>query len=285
MSAIKEYYLLIKPGIVRSNLLAAITGFLFASQGSFDWQIFLAVAVGTTAIVASGCVANNYMDRHIDSQMNRTKNRAVVTGRISGKAALVYSAILFIIGFTSLVLLTNILAVIVGVMGFIGYVFVYGYAKRTTIHSTLIGSLPGATPILAGYVAVTGTIDVAAMLLFLSMIFWQMPHFFAIGAYRKKDYTAADLPILPVQKDIIYTKRQVAIYIVLYFTTVVTLVAVGHASITFLIVMGILCLRWIIAAQKSFSDTTTKWARQIFLQSLIILLIYCVLLSLNHWLP
>lgn len=285
MSFLKEYYLLVKPGIVRSNLLAAITGFFFASQGSFDWQIFFAVTVGTTAIVASGCVANNYMDRRIDSQMKRTKNRALVAGRISGRAALIYSALLFIIGFTALLLLTNALAVAVGVAGFIGYVFVYGYAKRTTTHSTLIGSLPGATPILAGYTAVTGEADIVAALLFLSMIFWQMPHFFAIGAYRKKDYAAADLPILPVQKDLIHTKRQTVVYIVLYFATITGIVVSGYASVTFLVVMGILSLRWIITASKSFSDTTTKWAKQIFLQSLVILIVYCIVLSINHWLP
>lgn len=287
MSLFKEYYLLTKPGIVRGNLITAIAGFLFASQGAVDWWLLFATIIGTTTIIASGCVANNYMDREIDSKMKRTKNRALVEGRISNRAALTFSVILLIIGVATLLLLTNIHAVLIGIIGFVGYVFVYGYAKRHTIYSTLIGSVPGATPIAAGYVVATGAIDGTTLLLFMCMVFWQMPHFYAIGMYRKKEYAAADLPILPVQRSFEATRRESLLYTVAYLLAILVLAVTWPASIVFFVVMSMLCIRWIIAAGKRPNNATeeNQWARIVFKQSLGILMVFSVLLSFDFWLP
>ncbi|MEK9196104.1 MAG: UbiA family prenyltransferase, partial [Patescibacteria group bacterium] len=106
---IKTYYQITKPGIIRGNVMTAIAGFLLASKGEIDLWLLLAVASGTSLIIASGCVFNNYIDRNIDAIMHRTKNRALVTKEISACSALVYATSLSIVGFAILIMYANVL--------------------------------------------------------------------------------------------------------------------------------------------------------------------------------
>lgn len=285
MSRLKAYYRLTKPGIIRGNLITTAAGFFFASQGDIDWWLFVALVSGVAFVIASGCVFNNYLDRNIDKKMARTQNRALVTGDISAKAALSYATILGIFGFTILALYTNYLTVLVGVIGFVDYVVLYGYAKRNSVHSTLIGGISGSTALVAGYVAVIGSFDIVALLLFLIMAFWQMPHFFAIGVYRRKDYAAAELPILPVKTGVLATKKQVALYIIGYIIAVSLLSVLGHTGYIYLSVMLILGLWWLFVALQGLKPDTNdiKWGHKVFGISLLILIAFSVLISLD-WL-
>ena len=110
-STIRTYYHLTKPGIVRGNALAAFAGYCF-DAGYFDKfsvSALLGMLVGICLVMASGCVFNNYIDRDIDRKMERTKKRALVTGAISAKSALIYGSLLLIIGIGTLLALTNLL--------------------------------------------------------------------------------------------------------------------------------------------------------------------------------
>lgn len=287
MSRLREYYLLTKPGIIRGNLMTAIAGFFFASQGNFDWWLCVAVLSGTALVIASGCVFNNYLDRGIDKKMARTQGRALVTGDISAKVALLYATTLGVIGFVILALYTNYLTVLIGIVGIVDYVILYGYAKRHSVHSTLIGGVSGSTALVAGYVAVTGSLDVVALLLFLIMAFWQMPHFYAIGVYRKKDYTAAGLPILPVKKGVLDTKKQTLVYIIGYIITAGLLGVLDYTGYTYLLIMTALGLWWLIVALQGFKPKTDdiKWGHKIFGISLLILMAFSLLISLDWLLP
>src|SRR6185369_12346497 len=104
---IKDYYQLTKPGIIYGNALPAIAGFLLASKDQVDVKLFLAMLVGLSLVIASGRVLNNIYDRNIDAKMERTKNRALVTGKISKTNALIFSAVLIILGVLVLTLLTT----------------------------------------------------------------------------------------------------------------------------------------------------------------------------------
>src|SRR4051812_28720954 len=111
-----------KPGIVRGNLVTLTAAYLLASKGHFVLGTFVAVFVGTALIIASACVVNNYIDRSIDEKMERTKKRALVVGTISARSALIYATVLGIIGFASLILYTNVLTTITGLIAYIFYV-------------------------------------------------------------------------------------------------------------------------------------------------------------------
>ena len=93
-----NYYLLMKPGILLGNLITVAAGFLLASKGIWDFQLFFATLLGLAFIMASGCVLNNYIDRHLDKKMARTKNRALVTGRISPTNAILFALVLAALG-------------------------------------------------------------------------------------------------------------------------------------------------------------------------------------------
>ena len=280
---IQTYYRLTKPGIIYGNILTTAAGFLFGSRGHFDVVSFLGVLVGTSLVIGAGCVFNNIIDRHIDAKMERTSKRALVTGKISVRDAAVYGLTLFALGFLILLLYTNILTVAIGIIGFIDYVLLYGIFKRRTTLGTLVGSICGATPIIAGYCAATGRFDTGALLLFLIMVVWQMPHFYSIAIYRGKDYASADIPVLPVVKGVRTAKVHILVYTILFIAANILLYTSGYAGYAYLTVMliaGLWWLRWALLGLRA--KNSNKWARKMFGYSLIILLIFSFMLSINY---
>ena len=130
LDRLKIYYRLTKPGIIYGNLMTTLAGFFLASKGHIDPWLLLAVGSGTALGMASGCVFNNYIDRGIDSKMKRTQKRALPSGTVSGRAALVYASVLGMLSFTILSLFTNALVVASGIIAVFFYVVLYGIAKR-----------------------------------------------------------------------------------------------------------------------------------------------------------
>lgn len=285
-NVIRTYYQLTKPGIIYGNALPAIAGFFLASQGHINVWLLVSMLLGTSLIIASACVFNNYIDRNIDKKMHRTKNRALVIGSISAQNAIVYASILGIVGVLILTLFTNLLTVGVGLIGFFNYVVLYGITKRRSIHGTIIGSISGATPPVAGYVAVTNHFDLGALLLFLVLIFWQMPHFYAIAIYRLKDYATAGIPVLPVRKSIVITKVHMLFYLLAFVITALLLTLFKFTGYTYLVIIALLGFTWLGFGVHGFwTKDTERWARQMFFFSLIIILIFSVTLSFNIVLP
>ena len=280
---LKTYYYLTKPGIIYGNGLAAIGGFLLASRGQFNIWLFLAMLAGSSLVIASGCVFNNYLDRKIDARMARTKKRALACGRVSGRNALIYASILGASGFILLAAFTNWLTVAIGLMGIVFYVIIYGFTKRHSVHGTLVGTISGATPPVAGYCAVTGRLDMGAILLFLILVFWQMPHFYAIAIYRAKDYAAAKLPVLPVVKGIRATKIQMLAYVLGFILVSAMLTVSGYTGYVYLATMMIVGLVWLWRSLQGFGvSNDIVWARKMFGFSLVALLIFCLMISIDN---
>lgn len=278
MNVVGMYYQLTKPGIVYSNAIAALAGFLLASQWRIDWLLLVATIAGVMFVIASACVCNNYIDRHIDVRMKRTKKRAIVSGLISGRNALTFSGVLGIIGF-GLLAQTNTLTVGLGVTAYIMYVVVYGYFKRTSVYGTLVGSVSGALPPVAGYAAVTGSIDLAAVILFLILTAWQMPHFYAIAMFRRDDYAAAKIPVLPVVKGMKAAKREIFAYIVLLAVVAPLLTVFGYAGIIYAIIAITAAGGWVVLALRNYKMDDVAWARKMFFYSLGCLLVLCFAVS------
>lgn len=285
-NTLQKYYQLTKPGIIYGNLITASAGFLLASKGDIGLMLLFETLAGISLVIASACVFNNYIDRGIDEKMARTKKRALVTHTISPRAAIFYSLLLGCIGFFILARFTNLLTVLLGLVAYINYIAAYAYAKRRSVHGTLVGSISGAIPPVAGYTAVTNDLDGAALILFLIMVFWQMPHFYSIGIYRLKDYRAAGLPILPVKKGIKSTKLQIMLYIFVFVLACVALSVFGYTGLSYLVVVASLGLFWLWEAVKGFNArSNSQWARQMFFYSLVITLATSIMLSLNSVLP
>lgn len=284
---LRNYLKLTKPGVMFGNLLTTLAGFLFASHGNFDWQLFLGTAIGTAFIISSACVINNVLDQDIDAKMERTKNRPLVSGGADPTIATIFGIALGLFGFIILATFTNTWVVGAGIVGFASYVWLYGaLSKRRSIHGTLVGAISGATPILAGYVAVKPGLDTAAILLFLILFFWQMPEFYSIAIYRRKEYKKARVPVITVQKSLEYTVNSIFLYSMAYIVTSLALFAFGYTSYTYVIIMGALNLYWIVLVSRGLRAAHINvWAKQMFRYTLVVLLIFSGLISLDHWLP
>lgn len=283
---IRKYLRLTKPGIVIGNLVTAIAGFIFASEGSFNPALFTAWVLGISLVMASACVFNNYIDRGIDAKMARTKKRALVTGDIRALNAIVFGSVLGIAGFLLIIAFINIPTFILGVVAYVNYIVFYGITKRKSIHGTLVGTISGAMPLAAGYTAVTGMINEITAILFLIMVFWQMPHFYAIAMYRLKDYKSAGIPVLPAVRGLAVTKFSILAYILFFSFAVIYLYASVNMGYVYLAVMLVATIFWLVYGLKGLTTNKNKaWAGKMFSISLRVLMIFSLLLSLDKFLP
>jgi protoheme IX farnesyltransferase len=283
---LKKYYQLTKPGIVYGNVFTTLASFLFASRWHFSSVLFFATLLGIAFVIASACVFNNYIDRDIDSKMARTKNRTFVLGTIDIRIALIYATLLLLAGVSLLYFYVNALTALVTAAGFIFYVFLYGFAKRTSHWGTEVGSVSGAVPILVGYTAISNHLDAPALILFLTLAFWQMPHFYAIAMYRLDDYRGAGIPVLPAVKGIRATKVYVVLYIIAFFIAASMLTVFSHAGYLHLSIVSLISIVWLYRGLQGFkASDDTKWARKLFFLSLVVLVVFSVSLSLASILP
>jgi protoheme IX farnesyltransferase len=283
---LKNYYDLTKPGIVYGNVFTTLAAFLFASRWHFGWGLFFATMIGIACVIASACVFNNYIDRDIDEKMQRTKDRALVSGAISSPSALRFGIILALLGFIFLLIFVNTLTAFAALIGFLVYVFAYTFSKRVTPWATEIGSIAGAMPIVVGYTAVTDRLDAAALILFLALAFWQMPHFYAIALFRREEYAAAGVPVLPITNGIWETELRMLLYIIAFGAAAFALNYFGYAGYAYLVIVEATALVWFALATEGFRrEDTEVWARKLFFTSLIALVVFSVMLSLASILP
>lgn len=288
---IRDYFELTKPGIIVGNLLTTIGAYLLAANllgPGFGLRIGLlvATAAGLSLVIASACVFNNYLDRDIDQKMARTRKRAIVKGTVQPQAALIYATILGLSGSVILGFFTNPLTQGIALLGLFFYVVVYGVAKRRSHFGTVVGSISGAIPPVVGYTAATRQLDKASVILFLILVFWQMPHFYAIAMYRQKDYKQAGIPVLPIKKGHRHTKLQMLAYILAFIITVGALSLYGYTGYTFLAVMGGLGLVWLWLGIRGLNATNSDlWAKKMFRFSLIMLPTLAIMLPLGAALP
>lgn len=287
LQRIGAYYQLTKPGVLYGNVLTGAAGFFLATSGPFNAGLFLAAMSGMTLVIAGACALNNYLDRDIDHRMERTKKRPSVTGAVTGRANLVFATVLVVLGFAVLAAWTNWLVVLIGGIGYVTYVWLYGaLSKRRSIHGTIVGSISGAMPIAGGYAAASGQLDAGLLIVFLIMFFWQFPEFYSIAIYRRKEYAVANVPVMTVVKGNRATIVQIFIYTVLYVASTLLLPLFGYVGIVYSLVMGLLGVYWIYLAYMGLQTThPERWARQMFRFSMWTILVLCVMLSIGPLLP
>jgi protoheme IX farnesyltransferase len=275
---IRDYYHLTKPGIIYGNALTAAAGFFIGAQGAVSWGLFLTTLVGISLIIGSGCVFNNYIDRDIDAKMHRTKDRALVQGRASLRGALVFGALLALAGSAAL-LFTNLLTLAVALAGLFVYVIIYSmWCKRSTLHATVIGAVAGAVPPVVGYTAATNTLDIGAVIVFLILFAWQVPHALAIAVRRFDDYKTAAIPVMPVTMGHNAAKVQMLGYSAIFLLATAALYFTGYVGIVFFSIMSALAAVWLLLCAYGFWAPDDKlWAKRVFLYSLTLLLAFCLL--------
>jgi protoheme IX farnesyltransferase len=192
----RAYIELTKPGITRMVLLTTAVGFYLGSRGRLDLGLLLHTLLGT-ALVASGSGAlNQWVERDADGRMRRTARRPLPSGRVRGSAALAFATTLALLGTGYLVAFVNVATALVVAVTLLSYIFVYTPLKRRTWLATVVGAVPGALPIVAGWTAAGAALDARAGALFGVLFLWQMPHFFALAWIYREDYVRGGFRML-----------------------------------------------------------------------------------------
>ena len=279
----RNFFSLTKPGIIFGNVITALGGFFLAAKGQINFSLLIFMLVGVSLVIASGCVFNNCIDRDIDKLMKRTQNRVMAKGLISMPVAIMYGFVVGALGIAALYFGTNLLVVIIALIGLFVYVVVYTlWLKRNSIYGTLVGSVSGAVPPVIGYCAVTNKFDVGAFILFLILSLWQMPHSFAIAIYRYDDYLAASIPVLPVKRGIPFTKLSMLLYTIAFAIATLMLTLLGYTGIGYFIVALIVGVYWsYIAISGFYTHNNKQWARKMFVFSIFGLIGLCIMMSVN----
>ncbi|OUS76743.1 protoheme IX farnesyltransferase [Paenibacillus sp. MY03] len=271
-SVTKVLFETIKIGIIKSNLIAMVAGLtmaLFVHDIPFMDRIGnIALAlIGSALVIGAAGIFNNLYDRDIDSIMDRTKNRPTVSGIIDTWSGLIMGGWIALGGLVALYIASP-LSALMGFLGLFLYVVPYTmWTKRRTIYNTEVGSLSGAMPPLIGWAAISPDIfHPGAIALFVLMVIWQMPHFYAIGIRRMEEYRAANIPMLPVVKGIKRTYVQMNVYLVALFMSSFLFwsfnpyIAIANA---------LLSLGWLILSINGYRrKQEEKWARSMFIFSL-----------------
>ncbi|CAI8927533.1 MULTISPECIES: heme o synthase [Bacillus] len=263
----------VKTGIIKSNLVPMFAGLTLAL---YKYKIspfekipeIIFAFIGSILIIGAAGAFNNLYDRDIDSIMERTKNRPTVTGEISPKAVLWIGILMTISGLVFLAL-TTYLAALLGFLGLFLYVVPYTmWSKRRTIYNTEIGSVSGAMPPLIGWAAIYPDIMHPAIIgLFIIMVIWQMPHFYAIAIRKHDEYKAAKVPMLPVVKGVKRTYIQTNIYLIVLIGISVLL---GSLSIGLMLVALLLSILWLVLSIYGYKKMDSeKWAKSLFVFSLL----------------
>src|SRR5262245_28884506 len=208
---VADYVALTKPRVQLLLLLTTVTATYVAGAPSVE--LVLATCLGGSLSAGGAGAVNHWFDRDIDAQMARTATRPVPAGRIAPGAALAFGLLLGALSFAWLTVAVNLLAAVLTLCGFLGYVFVYTvWLKRRTPQNIVIGGAAGAVPPLVGWAAVTGRVDPAALYLFAIVFYWTPPHFWALSLLMKDEYARVGVPMMPVVRGEAETRRQILLY-------------------------------------------------------------------------
>jgi protoheme IX farnesyltransferase len=186
---------------------------LVTPAGTPPWYLIMWTLLAGYLMAGGANAVNMAYDVDIDSTMGRTKLRPVPSGRMTSRSALVFGIVLAVLAFVILVLFVNVLAAALSLLGFFYYTVVYTrWLKRFTWQNIVIGGGAGAIPPLVGWAAAYGQLTWPSLFLFVIVFFWTPPHFWALALLKRKDYTLAGVPMLPVVAGPAETARQMLLY-------------------------------------------------------------------------
>jgi heme o synthase len=206
---------LTKPGIVRMVLVTAATGFFMASGlgHPLDAWLLLHTLIGIGLAASGACGLNEYAEWEADGRMHRTADRPVPSGRMRPRTALWFSTLLVFLGLVHLQLFAGALTAALVALTVVSYVLIYTPMKRLTWTATLVGAVPGALPILAGWTAGGGGLSRPGLALFAILFLWQMPHFYALAWIYREDYVRGGFRMLTtLDPDGVRTGRQIVLF-------------------------------------------------------------------------
>ncbi len=198
----KNYLALTKPRIIELLLVTTVPTMFLASNGWPNWRLVAATLIGGALAAGGANALNNVVDKDIDSLMDRTAHRPLVTGMVSTRGAVALGISLSLLSVIWLETQVNLLSALLAAGAIVFYVCIYTLLlKRRTSSNIVWGGAAGCFPVLIGWAAVTNSISLAPIVLFLIVFWWTPPHYWPLSMQFKDDYQNAGIPMLPVVAD------------------------------------------------------------------------------------
>jgi heme o synthase len=245
----RDFMELTKPRVSLLIVFTAIVGMVLASPGMVPLPALVFGTLGIAMASGSAAALNHILDRRIDKQMARTRRRPLATGSLQTGQALVFAAVLCVGSMTVLSLSVGTLCAVLTFCSVIGYAVIYTvWLKHATPQNIVIGGAAGAAPPVLGWVAVTHSIDMQALVLFMIIFMWTPPHFWSLAIARREEYAKAGIPMLPVTHGIPYTRRQILLYTVLLILCTLIPVLIGMSGSIYLAAALLLDARFLYLA-------------------------------------
>ena len=280
-SVTRDYLELSKSRIVLMVLITTSAGYLFAAH-RVEPLLMLHALLGTALVAAGTNALNQYVERGHDAKMQRTRTRPLPAGRVSPRAALVFSSGVALLGIVYLGLAVNWLTAALGAFTLTSYIFVYTPLKRVSTMCTVIGAIPGAVPPLMGWTAATNHLGLGGWIAFGILFLWQLPHFMAISWMYRDDYARGGFAMLSVRdQDGAAVARQAIYYTLALLPLSVAPSLLGMTGMIYLVGAIAAGAALLAAAIRFFFDRDVRNARRLFMISNLYLLTVMLLLVVN----
>ncbi len=272
--SVKDYLMLMKPRVMSLVVFTAISGMLLAPGNIHPLIAFVSILCITIG-AGSAAAINMWYDRDIDAIMKRTQKRPIVTGAVKADEALAFGIITGAMAIIMMAVSVNIISAALLAFTILYYIYIYTiWLKRTSVQNVVIGGVSGALPPIIGWASVTGNISWQAFSLFAIIFIWTPPHSWALALYRSADYKNCNIPMMPVIKGVLYTKKQIMLYSILMFFISLWpyfLNISSHLYLITAIISGLIFLYYVV---NLFADTEQNHvAKKLFWYSIFYLFI------------
>ncbi|WHA06876.1 heme o synthase [Candidatus Megaera polyxenophila] len=270
--SVKDYFMLMKPRVMSLVVFTAISGMLLAPGNIHPLIAFVSILCITIG-AGSAAAINMWYDRDIDAIMKRTQKRPIVTGAVKADEALAFGIITGTMAVIMMAVSVNIISAALLAFTILYYIYIYTiWLKRTSVQNVVIGGVSGALPPIIGWASVTGNISWQAFSLFAIIFIWTPPHSWALALYRSDDYKNCNVPMMPVIKGVLYTKKQIMFYSILMFFISLWPYFLNISSHLYLITAIISGLIFLYYAVNLFADTEQNHvAKKLFWYSIFYL--------------
>ncbi|NWF62845.1 MAG: protoheme IX farnesyltransferase [Chloroflexi bacterium] len=250
---VKDFFVLSKPLIVALLLVTTYGGLAAGGKAWPSAELTFWTLFGGALAAAGSSALNQYIDRELDKNMQRTSKRPLAEGRLTPAEGLSYGLALCLISYYVMAGYVNFLAALLSLAGIFYYVFFYSvWLKKATVQNIVIGGGAGAIPPMVGWAAATGELSLAAWILFAIIFMWTPPHFWALAIVRKNDYARAGVPMLPVVEGEEKTRKQILIYTVELIAVTMLLPIFSLAGTIYLVSAAVLGAFLFYAAWRVF---------------------------------
>ena len=262
---LKDFFALSKPLIVGLLLITTYGGLVIGGKQWPSFSLTMWTLLGGALAAGGSSALNQYIDRELDKNMQRTAKRPLADGRLTAAEGLAFGLGMSLVSYYVLASFVNALAALLSLAGIIYYVILYSvWLKKATVQNIVIGGGAGAIPPLVGYAAATGTLDWTAWILFLIIFMWTPPHFWALAIVRMKDYERAGVPMMPVVRGELETRRQILVYTIELVVVTLLLPLLNLAGTVYLVSSLVLGGALIYAAWAVWKEGGNKVAWRMY---------------------